>query len=409
MGRWAIIADDLTGALDTALQFHKVGLKTIVSSRPNVWPVDNQVTAITTETRHIDAGRAAARVRASAHARLLEAPSPIYKKTDSLLRGNVAVELRALLDSLNVATLVFSPAFPSGGRTTVDGVHKINGIPVADAEPGHDPVTPVRESHIPSLLRTNTNISASTVPLSVIRAGPNAIATAFETHRTSGTEILVPDVETDNDLKAIVTAMEATNLTAVSAGSAGLAEHLAQQCALTPLRPPRLAQSSFVAAIVGTPNRHTRTQVERVVAIAKTRLVHVHSMSALVHALAEAKSAWKSNHGVIFDATASGPSPDCGQRKEQLQVIRAMCFALASDISGLGLILTGGDTARVALEGLGVEAIEIVDEIEWGVPVGHTYGSSKLTIPIVTKGGTMGSTNALVAAFRRLQMKRFSA
>ncbi len=66
------MADDLTGALDTALQFQKVGLKTIVSSRPNVWPVESQVTAITTETRHIGPDQAAARVKKSA--RLLQPP-----------------------------------------------------------------------------------------------------------------------------------------------------------------------------------------------------------------------------------------------------------------------------------------------------------------------------------------------
>ena len=38
MERWAVIADDLTGALDTALQFRKAGRQTIVSSRPGVWP-----------------------------------------------------------------------------------------------------------------------------------------------------------------------------------------------------------------------------------------------------------------------------------------------------------------------------------------------------------------------------------
>ena len=71
------MADDLTGALDTALQFQKVGLKTIVSSRPNVWPVESQVTAITTETRHIGPDQAAARVKESA--RLLQSPHNLYK------------------------------------------------------------------------------------------------------------------------------------------------------------------------------------------------------------------------------------------------------------------------------------------------------------------------------------------
>ncbi len=401
------MADDLTGALDTALQFQKVGLKTIVSSRPNVWPVESQVTAITTETRHIGPDQAAARVKESA--RLLQSPHNLYKKTDSLLRGNIGAELRAILTSMDVPTLVFSPAFPSGGRTTIDGIHKINGLPVADADPGRDPITPVRESHIPSLLQIDAGISSSSIPLSVIRAGPEAIAKAFETHRATGTEVLVPDVQTDDDLKVIVSAMEATDLTLVSAGSAGLAEHLAQQCTFPPLPPPALAQSSFVAAIVGTPNTHTRRQIDRAVSVLKARRIPVHSMKDSLHAISEARSVWQTNHGVIFDATAPGSTPNHNMRVQQFEIIRSLGYALGLETPGIGLILTGGDTARVALEGLQIDAIEIIDEVEWGVPLGHSYASSKVAIPIVTKGGTMGSSNAIVAAFQRLQMNRYSA
>ena len=60
----------------------------------------------------------------------------IYKKTDSLLRGNIGAELRALCDAAGSGPLVFAPAYPTGGRTTIDGIHRLEGIPVADASAG---------------------------------------------------------------------------------------------------------------------------------------------------------------------------------------------------------------------------------------------------------------------------------
>ena len=63
MPRWAIIADDLTGALDTALQFRNAGRRTLVSIRDGTWPPDAAVTALSTASRHAEASTAYDAVR----------------------------------------------------------------------------------------------------------------------------------------------------------------------------------------------------------------------------------------------------------------------------------------------------------------------------------------------------------
>ena len=87
---------------------------------------------------------------------------------------------------------------------------------------------------------------------------------------------------------------------------------------------------------------------------------------------------------------------------DQLDFIQNLAATLKSEKDDLNFILTGGDTAQAALHGLGVEALEIVDEIDWGVPVGCARGSPSLGASIVTKGGTMGDSTSLVKAFQRL-------
>ncbi|MBC9879158.1 Hrp-dependent type III effector protein [Bradyrhizobium sp. INPA01-394B] len=114
-----LIADDLTGALDTAAEF--VGL---------CGPFDvswaNAPTAAGFASIAIDSGT---RERSKAEsvaivarlAPLLRDGTIAYKKVDSLLRGAWAAELGACLSTGHWASCVVAPAFDYQGRRTVEG------------------------------------------------------------------------------------------------------------------------------------------------------------------------------------------------------------------------------------------------------------------------------------------------
>ena len=119
-----VVADDLTGAADTAAGLADAGFATAVA-----WPGEaldgiEAVDAIALDagTRVLDAaGAATATTEAVAWARQRGARC-LYKKCDSLLRGHIAVELDACLRTWHPdAVALFSPAFPRAGRTTVNG------------------------------------------------------------------------------------------------------------------------------------------------------------------------------------------------------------------------------------------------------------------------------------------------
>ena len=163
----------------------------------------------------------------------------IYKKTDSLLRGNIGAELRALREAAGSGPLVFAPAYPTGGRTTVDGIHRLDGVPVAEAAPGQDPLTPVRESHIPSLLLDSAGLTTEWVALDVVRGDRDGLVDALRRAQGAGVDVVAPDVETDGDLGAIALALRVAEAGRVCAGSAGLAEYLARVgSGLNPARGP---------------------------------------------------------------------------------------------------------------------------------------------------------------------------
>jgi uncharacterized protein YgbK (DUF1537 family) len=65
-----------------------------------------------------------------------------------------------------------------------------------------------------------------------------------------------------------------------------------------------------------------------------------------------------------------------------------------------GLILTGGDTARAVCRQLGARGLELLAEVEPGVPLGRLVGRTRLLA--VTKAGAFGSEQALVRAREQL-------
>ena len=108
-----IIADDLTGADDTSLQFHLRGANTQILLDYSIIPenkISTQVWAIPTETRNSDAPTAYERVKQATNV-LAETYNVeyFYKKMDSTLRGHIAVEALAMLDALEWDAAVIIP------------------------------------------------------------------------------------------------------------------------------------------------------------------------------------------------------------------------------------------------------------------------------------------------------------
>jgi uncharacterized protein YgbK (DUF1537 family) len=123
--RIGLVADDLTGACDSALPFLAAGRVT-VGLWPHVPPSgDLACAAVSTESRAEPAAEAHARSREAA-CRLVGARRLLYRKLDSMLRGNPAADLAGALDAAGGGCLV-APALPAEGRTTCGGVQRWPG------------------------------------------------------------------------------------------------------------------------------------------------------------------------------------------------------------------------------------------------------------------------------------------
>jgi uncharacterized protein YgbK (DUF1537 family) len=61
-----------------------------------------------------------------------------------------------MLDELKAQCAVIAPAYPQAGRRTVGGYQLVRGVPVEKTVVARDPLCPVRQSHLPTLLEQSS-------------------------------------------------------------------------------------------------------------------------------------------------------------------------------------------------------------------------------------------------------------
>ncbi len=212
----AIIADDLTGAADTGVQFAKRDLYTVLlpvgMKAAEAHLHDAQVVALNTASRGMEAKQAYDVVRDATELLVQKLhPQMIYKKVDSTLRGNVGSEIEAVMDATESEFALLAPAFPANGRTTSGGVHFVRGQPLAHTEAASDPVHPVNESHIPTLIQSQTALKAGHIGLEMVRSSVRSLQRAILDHVKDGEKIIVFDAVADGDLNTIAEAIVGLN------------------------------------------------------------------------------------------------------------------------------------------------------------------------------------------------------
>ncbi|EJC84026.1 hypothetical protein Rleg4DRAFT_6206 [Rhizobium leguminosarum bv. trifolii WSM2297] len=144
----AIIADDLTGALDTGTPFVTAGLSVAVAvsveATRDAIATGCDVVVVNTASRALNEREAAERIRLAVEMLGGAKPAIVMKKIDSRLKGNVAAESLALAGALGLKNILVAPAIPDQERLTYRGCVVGRGVdrplPIADLFTGVDNV-----------------------------------------------------------------------------------------------------------------------------------------------------------------------------------------------------------------------------------------------------------------------------
>ncbi len=375
--RIAVIADDLTGALDTGVQFTQWGYTTQLTDTPENSTA--QVTITNTDTRNKTPEQAYQTVYKLAK-KLTH--TIIYKKLDSTLRGNPGPETHAILDATQETTAILTPTYPRTGRRVQNGHLYIYDKPITETEYINE--YPRKTSNIQEILATETPTHTTRNPAH-LKQGINIIDSTTEQDLTNTTK----------------------HRTRILAGSAGLAEALCQ----TLRNPPP------VITVIGSTRTQTRTQAQQLKTRLGAQIIPLDTTKALnqhpqPETIEKAQHALNTGLDVVI---TSNPSPETithtrieaqriGLTPEELE--QRVTGALAQITEELinnktsGLILTGGATALAVTKQLKVQNIEILDEVEPGIPVLRLDQT-----PAVTKAGGFGQPDTLIQATKYLKRK----
>lgn len=189
-----IVADDLTGALDSAAPFASPAHPVHVGFSWRAAPVARRL-SISTDSRDLSPEDSEQVVIASMQAVAATAASDTlwFKKVDSVLRGNPIGETLAALQVLGLSHLVFAPAYPDLGRITVQGQNHVVEADGALRPVGPDltrafrrpsdtaewPVVHVIDATTQAELRAAVSRLCSLLPRSTLWAGAGGLALAL--------------------------------------------------------------------------------------------------------------------------------------------------------------------------------------------------------------------------------------
>jgi uncharacterized protein YgbK (DUF1537 family) len=428
-----IIADDLTGANDTGVQFARFGARTIV-------PLDlhdlaslrrrADVLVLSTDSRGESPAVASHRAKVAAQALKRARVPAIYKKIDSTFRGNVGSELDAILDVYPTPLAFIAPTFPPAGRTVQGGVLTVHGVPVHRTSIGRDPVAPVRQSHLPTLLRAQSRRPVHWLALELLRAHSPRVLKAMEGWVGRESALVVADAATPTDLRRLVRLITAKRLPRVVVGAAGLAGALGRT-----LRWPRHASPHLgritqpIVVVVGSPNPTSIAQLAALERDGIAPVIRADLREALAgperfrreldRVLGKAIPELEAGRHVALTLAQDGDgtrrrSPRSTGRPKSLAPSGSVTLSefLGRAARELGrracvgaLVLCGGDIAMATCRALRADGVILGGEVQPGVPWGRLVGGECPDLPVVTKAGGFGTPDAFCDALRFLQRR----
>lgn len=168
-----VIADEMTGAAEAAAISHSFGLSTslLVNVSDDLPVSDVLVVATDTRTMYeheaVEETHRICQILKQAMPKLNQARqaamSPlqraqalanaddvlhIFKYTDSILRGHIHLELRALVEESRYEQVMYLPANPTKGQTIRGGRYFINGVPLDQTQYKQDPEFPASTANV---------------------------------------------------------------------------------------------------------------------------------------------------------------------------------------------------------------------------------------------------------------------
>lgn len=415
-----IVADDLTGANDTALQYFKNGYsaKVIIDCSGEFKDSDDvDIWAISTESRNIPKEEAVDRVVYVAN-RLKEhlGIENYYKKIDSTLRGNVGVEIVTLLEMLKKDAVVIAPAYIEENRTTIGSYQLLNGIPIERTQCALDPKAPIHESYIPNIIGKDLSDKyiefIDRIDFKTIAKGAGPITLKLNELIQKGKKIIIADAVSNTDLEQIVLAINKSSYDILPSGSAGLANAFNKETNLDENDTKELIIPKLPKLIIsGSATQLCANQIQKlkeenkdiffvnitikdVVEDVKEETINLicEKLNSFKNVVVHSSDIKKEIHNEEADDILIDAGIAKVDLANKITDFLADLTKKVNEKSQFILILVGGETSYKCLDSINSTHLEIMDAIMPAIPLCRDINNKF----IVTKSGNFGSMNTIV-------------
>ncbi|WP_254124706.1 four-carbon acid sugar kinase family protein [Neobacillus sp. 114] len=424
----AVIADDLTGANDTGVQFAKQGLNTtVLFAETQLQPahLSADVIVLNSDSRALTSEKAYKAVFNLAAQLNKLSVSKVFKKIDSTMRGNIGPEIDAVMDAYKLKTSFVVPAFPKSNRVTTNGYHYVNGVLLEETPIAQDPVCPVTESYLPKLLQEQSKREVTFISISDVQKGKSHLSEKIK-DLSSGdsSKIIVVDATTDEELNMIVEAAKILEENFLWVGSAGIAYHLFNTGQREEVLRHQQSDGRLpVLVVAGSVNPVIDRQIQVLkdkyhveeIVISPEEFFYEDRRKHEIERIVKVGQALLEKGDLVV--TTNRERETINRVKDLQQKLGLSNFDVGYTIAEsmgviagqlidskpvCGAVLTGGDIAGATCKVLNGEGIRVIGEVEAGIPYGKLFGGTFDGMPVVTKAGAFGTDQALANALQTI-------
>ncbi len=421
--RFAVVADDNTGATDSAGMLTAEGVRTIlfidIPAGKDLSELASGYDAVVMAmgTRSIEAAEAyrltAESVGTLAQLGTRKMQLKISSTFDSTPQGNIGPSLDACLDVLDAPGTIVCPALPVNGRTVRAGILYVYGVPLTESYMKDHPLNPMTGSDIVRWLQAQTRRKVSLVGLAAVRSGVKSLEEALADEVRGGASYVVTDAVEQSDLDMIA---RATADWALVSGASGITSAMpgaifGKMAALS--FEERLAElSGPVLVAAGSCSPATRAQnamalrsgfagievsglevldgkLDAAAVSARARAELDKGKSVLLHASAgadEVERVQQRGREKGLSIPATGEKVACA--------LAELCARVLDRPGAANIVISGGETSRAVCSRLGIRALEVGLPMDSGVP--YCFPTDGRKMAVVLKSGDFGSEDLYV-------------
>lgn len=403
----AIIADDLTGACDTAVKLKGKGWPAKVflneESLSKMEPEKGLVAAVTTNSRSLTSEEAFQTVKAMAEIIHRFPFQTVYKKVDSLLRGNVTAEILAVMEALDYDLTILQPAIPSINRFVINGklVHSPNdseGIDIIERFNG------------------KKGLSIGLISVDIVHQGPSAIFQKIMDLKANGYKIIAVDCDSENSLSVIADTYRILPFKVLPAGASGWIQYLLDNASVNEKDEKnnsinQCCLNGHVLVVAGTSNEATKEQIKILFKQPDTACTLINVDRCLNGLISEELSRCikRIDHLMINEPETIVLAVDSlfNNHLESLHkaYVEISSMTIVQTVANIAkyvienypcnaLFITGGETAYQVLEEMATDSIDILEEILPGVPLGLMHWGDR-SILVALKSGRFGTPSTI--------------